>query len=339
MDLHNFRCDSVKAKKKNPKQINHLGLYSGGDCEIRTHGPLRVGSFQDCWFKPLTQVSGAGVNSRYSSAMGENAVMTSLAANLSTLFTDVPFLERFALARSAGFEVVECQFPYEASPEVVRRAMADAGVRLVLLNLPAGQWAAGDRGLACHPQRVDEFRASVWQGLRYAQALGVQQVHAMAGIVPAGVGAELAWSTLVDNLRFAADALAAHGVRVLVEPINTFDIPGYALSVPDQAARLMDAVGRENVAMQFDFYHVCRMGLDVLAQWRLHAARIGHVQIADVPGRAEPGTGDMDFGAIWSQLADSGYAGHVGCEYFPQNQGPGGTQAGLAWLDAHGFRV
>jgi hydroxypyruvate isomerase len=263
--------------------------------------------------------------------------MNRWAANLSTLFTDAPFLARFALARAAGFEAVECQFPYEASPEAVRLAMDEAGVRLVLLNLPAGNWAAGDRGVACAPSRVAEFRASVPEGLRYAQALGVRQVHAMAGIVPVGVSADLAWQTLVDNLRFAADTLAPHGIRVMVEPINSLDIPGYALTLPAQAARLMDTVGRENVALQFDVYHVHRMGLDVLAEWREHAARIGHVQIADAPGRAEPGTGDIAFGPIWDLANELGYKGYVGCEYFPQDKGPKGTQAGLSWLTAHGF--
>jgi hydroxypyruvate isomerase len=269
--------------------------------------------------------------------MGENAHMTVLAANVSTLFTDAPFLARFALARAAGFEAVECQFPYEASPEAVRSAMEEAGVSLVLLNLPAGNWSAGDRGTGCDPSRVAEFRASVPEGLRYALALGVRQVHAMAGIVPHGVSAEDAWRTLVDNLRFAADALAPHGIRVMVEPINTLDIPGYVLSLPAQAVRLMDEVGRENVSMQFDVYHAVRMGLDVLAEWREHATRIGHVQIADAPGRAEPGTGGIAFGPLWELAAELGYQGHVGCEYFPQDQGPGGTQAGLAWLLAQGF--
>lgn len=269
--------------------------------------------------------------------MRDNGRMIFWAANLSTLFTDAPFLARFALARAAGFAAVECQFPYEASPEAVRQAMDGAGVALVLLNLPAGDWAAGERGMACDPHRVDAFRASVAEGLRYAQALGVRQVHAMAGNVPPGVAAGDVWNTWVDNLRFAADALAPHGLRVLIEPINTLDMPNYALSLPDQAARLMDAVGRDNVALQFDVYHVHRMGLDVLAQLSEHAPRIAHVQIADAPGRAEPGTGGIAFAPIWARLAELGYAGPVGCEYFPQNKGPGGTQAGLGWLTDHGF--
>ncbi|MEY4505869.1 MAG: hydroxypyruvate isomerase [Pseudomonadota bacterium] len=265
--------------------------------------------------------------------------MKSLAANLSTLFTDVPFLERFAVAREAGFLWVECQFPYEASAAAVDLAMRRAGVRMVLLNLPAGDWAAGDRGLACDPARVAQFRDSVRTGLHYAQVLGVPQVHALAGKVPSGVSAQAAWRTLVDNIRFAADALSPHGVRVLVEPLNTIDTPGYALSLPDQAAQLMDSVGHDNVAMQFDVYHVHRMGLDVLASLRQHAARVGHVQIADAPGRAEPGTGDVAFAALWPLLAELGYTGAVGCEYFPKITDPGGTQAGLAWLTAQGFRA
>jgi len=259
------------------------------------------------------------------------------AANLSTLFGDVPFLARFAQARSAGFEAVECQFPYEVNASEVRQALDAQGLRMVLINFPAGQWAAGERGIACHPDRVAEFRAGVAQGLAYAQALGVRQVHALAGIRPDGVSQDQAWSTWIENVRFAADTLAPHGMTVLVEPINTVDIPAYLISRPDEAVRAIEEAARPNMALQFDVYHVARMGLDVLGELDRHRSRIAHVQIADAPGRAEPGTGGIDFARIWTGLTDIGYAGHVGCEYFPQDKGPGGTQAGLAWWAAQGF--
>lgn len=263
--------------------------------------------------------------------------MISWAANLSTLYRDAPFLARFALARSSGFEAVECQFPYEIPATSVRKVMDEQKLRMVLINFPAGDWAAGERGIGCHPDRVAEFRAGVAQGLTYAQALDVRQLHALVGVPPEGVAVAQAWTTWIENLRFVADVLAPHGMRVLVEPINTVDIPAYLISRPDEAVRAIEEAGRPNIALQFDVYHVARMGLDVLSEMHQHRSRIAHVQIADAPGRAEPGTGEIDFAPIWTRLTDIGYAGHVGCEYFPQDQGPSGTQAGLAWWAAQGF--
>jgi hydroxypyruvate isomerase len=185
--------------------------------------------------------------------------MLRFAANVSMLFAEAPFLERFALAARAGFAAVECQFPYEAPAAEIRARLDDLGLAMVLHNLPAGDWAAGERGLACLPDRVDEFRAGVTRAIAYAHALGVTQLNCLAGIAPPGADAGALRRTLVDNLRFAARALAAEGLRLLVEPINTFDVPGFFVNRTAQCVALLDEVGEPGVFVQYDAYHMQRM--------------------------------------------------------------------------------
>jgi hydroxypyruvate isomerase len=253
--------------------------------------------------------------------------MPRFAANLSLLFTEVPFLERFERAARAGFGAVEFQLPYAFEPQAIRRELDTNHLSAVLHNLPAGDWSAGERGTACHPQRVEEFRAGVQKGIDYALALGVPQLNCLAGIAPAGERAELLHRTLVDNLRFAADALQCAGLKLLIEPINTFDIPGFYVHGTLQALEILDEVAANNAYVQYDIYHAQRMEGDLAATLQRHLDRIGHIQLADNPGRHEPGTGEINFSFLLAHLDRIGYGGWVGCEYIPATT----TDAGLAW--------
>ena len=253
--------------------------------------------------------------------------MPKFAANLSMLFTELPFLDRFEAAARAGFEAVEFLFPYAFDAQDIRSRLDAHGLKLVLHNLPAGDWEAGERGIACHPDRVDEFRAGVARAITYAQALGVGQLNCLAGKAPAGVSEAQLRETLVANLRFAAAALKAAGLRLLVEPINTFDIPGFYLSRTAQALAILDEVGADNAFVQYDIYHAQRMEGELAATLHKHLARIGHVQLADNPGRNEPGTGEINYAYLFAHLDRIGYAGWVGCEYKPATT----TLEGLGW--------
>jgi len=252
--------------------------------------------------------------------------MTTFAANLSMLFTEVPFIERFGRAARAGFTQVECQFPYEATPEAINAELQAHGQSLILHNLPAGNWAGGERGIACHPDRVEEFQRGVDQAIAYATALGVKKINCLAGIKPAGVSDAQARSTLVSNLRFAAQKLAAHGIDLLIEPINTFDIPGFFVSTTAQGLGILDEVGAANAYIQYDAYHMQRMEGELAGTLSKHLARIGHIQIADNPGRNEPGTGEINYAFLFAHLHRIGYSGAIGCEYPAQ-----GTEQGLGW--------
>jgi hydroxypyruvate isomerase len=256
--------------------------------------------------------------------------MPKFAANLSFLFTEHDFLDRFDAARTHGFEAVEFLFPYAYPASEIAARLASSRLTLALHNLPAGNWEAGERGMACDPARVAEFRDGVALALSYALALGVRQLHCLSGIVPAGVDPALARATLVANLRYAADALAAHGLRLLIEPINTVDMPGYFLTGSAQAAALIADCGASNLFMQCDLYHLQRMGEDLALALRTHLPLIGHVQVADTPGRHEPGSGTIDYRTLFALLDTLGYQGWVGCEYHPQ----AGTVAGLGWRGA-----
>lgn len=258
------------------------------------------------------------------------ALMPRFAANISLLFTHLPFLERFDAAAQAGFAGVEFLFPYEFAAREIAARLQASGVQAVLHNLPPGDWWAGERGIACLPERRDEFRASVQRGVEYALALGVPQLHCLSGIAPQGVSPERVFSVLVDNMRYAAEQCAAAGLTLLVEPINTFDFPGYALSRTSQAVALIEAVGAKNLKLQFDIYHAQRMQGELAATLAQHLPLIAHVQIADNPGRHEPGSGEIHFPFLLALLDRLGYAGWVGCEYRPA----GDTVAGLGWLHA-----
>ena len=258
--------------------------------------------------------------------------MPRFAANLSMLFAELPFMERFAAARAAGFEAVECQFPYAHGIDELAQALHANGLRQVLLNLPAGNWEAGERGIACHPQRVAEFREGVEQAMLYATALACPQVNCLAGIVPPGVDSAQAHNTFIGNLRHAAARLQTAGIRLLIEPINTYDIPGFFLSRTAQALAVLDEVGSNNLRIQYDVYHAQRMEGELANTLRQHLARIGHIQVADNPGRHEPGTGEINYAWLFQHIDAIGYDGWVGCEYKPL----AGTEAGLGWRTALG---
>ena len=255
--------------------------------------------------------------------------MLRFAANLSMLFTEVPFLDRFERAARAGFKAVEFLFPYAHTPEAVRERIDAHQLQIVLHNLPAGDWDAGERGIACDPARIVEFRAGVALAITYAQALGVPQLNCLAGKVPAGVDAATVRRTFVENLRFAAAALKMAKLRLLIEPINPFDIPGFYLNRTDQAIAILDEVGADNAFVQYDIYHAQRVEGELAATLQKNLARIAHVQLADNPGRNEPGSGEINYPFLFAHLDRIGYAGWVGCEYKPA-QGP---EAGLGWLE------
>ena len=253
--------------------------------------------------------------------------MPRFAANLSMLFTDAPFLDRFALAREAGFDAVEFLFPYAYDVADIAQRLREHRLQLVLFNLPCGDWDAGDRGMACHPLRVDEFRGGVRPALEYASALGVKQLHCMAGKLPAGLTRDDARATYVDNLRYAADLARPLGVDLLIEPINHFDMPGYFLNRSGQALEIIAEADRPNLFLQYDIYHMQRMEGELSNTIRANLPMIKHMQIADTPGRHEPGTGEINYRHLFALIDQLGYTGWLGCEYLPA----GDTMAGLDW--------
>ncbi|MGB4065783.1 MAG: hydroxypyruvate isomerase [Azonexus sp.] len=255
--------------------------------------------------------------------------MPQFAANLSFLFTDTAFPERFERAAAAGFQGVEYLFPYDWPARDVAEWLKAAAVEQVLFNLPPGDWAAGERGLACLPHRQGEFAESVEQALNYAMVLDCERVHCMAGLRPAGVGEMELEATYIANLQFAADRFATVGATVMIEPINSrIDMPGYWLDDVNKALRLLDAIDRPNVKLQLDLYHAQIIQGDLARTIEANIGRIGHVQIADNPGRHEPGTGEINYRFLFDLLDRLGYAGWVGCEYKPLTT----TEAGLGWI-------
>ncbi|GJJ03717.1 hydroxypyruvate isomerase [Duganella rhizosphaerae] len=253
--------------------------------------------------------------------------MPKFAANLSMLFNQAPFLERFALAREAGFDGVEFLFPYDYQAGQLAERLRRHQLQLVLFNLPCGDWNAGDRGMACDPRRQDEFRAGVHSALAYATELGAPRLHCMAGKLPAGVAPELAHATYVDNLRHAAAVLAPHGIELLIEPINHYDMPGYFLKHSRQALDIIAEAGSPNLFLQYDIYHMQRMEGELSNTIRAHLTMIRHMQIADTPGRHEPGSGEINYRHLFRHIDAIGYDGWLGCEYLPA----GDTMAGLGW--------
>lgn len=254
--------------------------------------------------------------------------MPRFSINVSMMLAEYEFPDRFQAAADLGFRGVDIQFPY-AWPvdELVRRVQA-AGVEVVLLNLPAGDLTAGGDGLACVPGREAAFTDAIGQARRYAAELGAKRVNVLAGCLPAGVDPALARATLVDNLRRAADAFAADGVTVMMEPCNAYDVPRYLVNRTDDALAILDEAARPNLALQFDFYHRQMTEGRLLDGFRAALPRIAHVQFADVPGRHEPGTGEIDHAAIFAAIDASGYAGWVGAEYRPSRR----TADTLGWM-------
>jgi hydroxypyruvate isomerase len=257
--------------------------------------------------------------------------MPKFAANLTMLFNELPFLDRFEAAAKAGFKAVEFLFPYAYAAPEIRQRLDQHRLQLVLHNLPAGDWDGGDRGIACHPQRVAEFRDGVGKAIDYAQALGVGQLNCLAGKAPQGVGDELLRKTFVDNLRYAAAEFHKRQLKLLIEPINSFDIPGFYLNRTAQALSILDEVGADNAFLQYDIYHAQRMEGELAATLQKHLARIAHLQLADNPGRHEPGTGEINYDFLFAHIDHIGYTGWIGCEYKPR----AGTAAGLGWIERH----
>jgi hydroxypyruvate isomerase len=253
--------------------------------------------------------------------------MPKFAANLSMMFTEVPFLERFGAAARAGFKAVEFLFPYDYPAGELHDLLRSHKLQVVLFNLPPGDWAAGDRGLACDPARVGECRDGVGAAIEYAKALNVSQVHMMAGVRPRGVSDETMRETYLANLTFAAREVGAHGLRLMVEAINTRDVPGFYLNTSRQALDLIHYAGEPNVFFQYDIYHMQIMEGDLAATIKKHLAKIGHMQVANPPFRHEPDGGEINYTFLFDWLDDIGYAGWVGCEYRPK----GTTEDGLGW--------
>lgn len=254
--------------------------------------------------------------------------MPRFSANISMLFREVEFPERFEAAAQAGFHAVEIQFPYAWEKSLLARGAQRAGVEVVLINIPAGDPEKGDRGIACLPSRVAEFREGVARAMEYAAALGCERMNCLAGVAPPEVAGAKLRETFVSNLRYAAGELARYGMTLLVEPINTRDVPGFYLCASGQALALMDDTGAPNLKLQYDFHHMQIMGDDLAETLSANLHRIGHMQIADVPGRHEPGTGEIDFPRLFELIDRLGYRGWVGAEYAPA----GRTEDGLAWV-------
>jgi hydroxypyruvate isomerase len=261
--------------------------------------------------------------------------MPHFAANLTFLFTELPFMERFAAARNAGFQAVEFMSPYDFDMAEIKDRLKETGLRLILCNLPAGNWAAGDRGTACNPERKAEFREGVARAIEAARVLGFDRTNCLVGLKPAALSEKDAWETIVENVRFAAAAFDRVGVRLMVEPINRFDMPGFALNTCSGALKLLGEVNHPNAYLQFDIYHARREGEDVTAILRNHLDRIGHIQIADCPGRHQPGTGETDFRFLLPEIDRVGYRGFVSMEYVPAPD----TLTSLQWLAAYGYTL
>ena len=254
--------------------------------------------------------------------------MPRFSANLSMLFTEHDFLDRFDAAARAGFKGVEYVGPYDHAPEVVAARLKKNGLAQVLFNLPPGDWAKGERGIAVLPDRVDEFRKSVDTAITYAKALGCPQVNCLAGIAPEGVSQAELEDLFVHNLSYAAKKLEEAGIRLLIEAINTRDIPGFFLTTSRQALAIIDRVGSKNLWFQYDIYHMQVMEGDLARTIEQNLGRIAHIQLADNPGRHEPGTGEINYPYLYEHLDRIGYEGWVGAEYKPRD----GTEAGLGWF-------
>lgn len=257
--------------------------------------------------------------------------MPRFAANLSMLFTEVPFPDRFALAAEAGFRGVEYLFPYPWEPQLLKGKLEQHNLTQVLFNMPPGDWDAGERGIACLPDRIDEFREGVAEAIRYAHALGCHQVNCLAGLCPDDADDELLWQTLRDNVRWAADQLERAGIRMCLEAINSrVDMPGFLLDTSGKVVELIRQVGSSNVRLQYDIYHMQIMEGDLIRTMERLLPVIGHIQFADNPGRHQPGTGELNFPALFAALDRMGYEGWVSAEYRPATN----TGESLDWFQS-----
>ena len=254
--------------------------------------------------------------------------MPRFCANLTMMFNEHAFLDRFAAAAKAGFKAVEFLFPYEFKATEIRARLDDNGLQQILFNMPPGDWPMGERGTACLPGRQAEFRDGVSRALDYATALGTKRLHCMAGLTPAGAAAGTAAALYANNLAWACEQAESAGVLVVIEPINHRDIPGFFLNTTGQATGLIEAIGRDRLALLFDVYHCQVTEGDVTSRMAKLLPLIGHIQIADVPGRNEPGSGEINWAFVFGRMDAIGYDGWVGCEYRPAGE----TVAGLGWL-------
>ena len=259
--------------------------------------------------------------------------MPRLAANISTLFTELPFLDRIDAAAAAGFAAVECQFPYATDPNAIAERLRSAAVQLVLFNAPPGRPESGERGLASLPGREADFDASIKLAAQYAQVTGCRRVHVMAGLLPPGADRRRHVDQFVSGIARAADHFATVGVAALIEPINTrVDVPGYLLDGTMLALECIANAGRPNLQLQYDVYHMQIMEGDLMRSIERLLPAIGHIQIADNPGRHEPGSGEINFERLLARIDALGYSGFVGCEYIPESTTLGGLQWARSWL-------
>jgi hydroxypyruvate isomerase len=250
------------------------------------------------------------------------------AANLSFLFNELPFLDRFEAAAGAGFKAVEYMFPYDFPADLLKAKLDEFGLEQVLFNMPAPDWSSGGRGLLILPDRKEEFWQCVRLAIEYARALDVKQVNCLAGIAQADADTSVLRRTAIENLRVAASEFGNNGIRLLIEPINPFDMPGFYLNTADQAADIIEEADVGNLYIQYDIYHQQRMRGEIIATFLRHRERIAHIQIADTPGRNEPGTGEINFANVFQVLDAAGYNGWIGCEYRPKTT----TVEGLGWI-------
>jgi len=257
--------------------------------------------------------------------------MLKFSANLTMLFNEVDFLDRFERASRAGFKGVECLFPYEWEKEQLVEQLGKHGLEQVLHNLPAGDWAGGERGIACLPGREQEFQEGVGLAVEYAKALKCPRLNCLVGLTPKEVPAEKVRQTLVDNLRFAATALEKEGIRLLVEPLNDRDVPRFYLVHTQDVLQLLEEVNHANLWLQYDIYHMQIMEGNLTRTILDNLARIAHIQLADNPGRHEPGTGEINYANLLRFIDEAGYDGWIGCEYKPA----GVTEDGLGWLKSY----
>jgi len=261
-------------------------------------------------------------------ALEYSASMNKFSANLGWLFTEHAFLDRFAPAAMAGFKGVEFANPYENSEKELAWRLDDNGLEMVLFNLPAGNQEKGERGITCLPHRKREFRDGVRRARDLAKALNCSRINALAGIIPADVASSTLWGTLAENLAFAAESLATENITLLVEPINKFDMPGFFLNTSEDGMRAIAAAGHANIKLQYDIYHMQRMEGELANSLRRLMPVIGHMQLADNPGRHEPGTGEINYKFILKLIEELGYKGWIGCEYTPSRK----TEDTLGWM-------
>ncbi|WP_332302814.1 hydroxypyruvate isomerase family protein [Rhizobium sp. GR12] len=253
-------------------------------------------------------------------------------AHIGFLFGELPFGARFAAARKRGFTAVEHPSPFETPAATVRKYLDDAGLHYVQTGFPAGDASKGEKGFASLPEKRTQFRENIAPTLDYASEIGCKMVHAMAGVVPEGATRSVLWAEYLENLAYAADAARAYDIDVIVEPIGPGSIANYFIADPDIAIEAIKATSRSNVMLLMDVYHAISLGTEPLAFIRKHHAMVGHIQIADYPGRHEPGSSIVDFARVFQVLNDVGYGGHVGCEYHPSTS----TEESFGWMRSYG---